>query len=264
VLWDSSALYILAKITDDMLHDHYSDPLTGWWKDDCLEIFLDEDFSGGDHKHSYNAFAYHISQFYDVVDLGDDGNPHLYNDDIEVKMTCNEHVYTWEVKVPLYTDAYVYGESDNPTRKIQLNDTIGFSIAYCDNDGGNDRESFMGSVEIEGDNNVSWKNADVFGALVLDNAMPEINAYDPINAPDNCSVSIYPNPVFNLLYINRENKKEMRLRIYSTDGKLVISRLLQKDQQNIEVVELPVGFYYFHLRDNDGRFYKGKFIKKKY
>ena len=46
---------------------------------------------------------------------------------------------------------------------------MGLAVAYCDNDGGSDRESFLGSEEIPGaDKNVAWQNADVFGGLILE------------------------------------------------------------------------------------------------
>ena len=33
------ALYLLAKIKDDVLIDHNVDRITAWWDDDCLKIF---------------------------------------------------------------------------------------------------------------------------------------------------------------------------------------------------------------------------------
>ncbi len=51
VAWDENKIYILAEIVDDILIDTYRDPLVQYWDDDCLEIFLDEDYSGGDHQY---------------------------------------------------------------------------------------------------------------------------------------------------------------------------------------------------------------------
>jgi hypothetical protein len=61
VAWSDNKLYILAVITDDVLEDRHRDPLVQYWDDDCLEIFIDEDFSGGNHQFNHNAFAYHMS-----------------------------------------------------------------------------------------------------------------------------------------------------------------------------------------------------------
>ena len=43
-------------------------------------------------------------------------------------------------------------------------------LAYCDNDGSNERESFIGSTEIEavnGSKNLGYITADVFQQLLL-------------------------------------------------------------------------------------------------
>lgn len=260
VLWDSSALYILARIRDDIFFDHYSDPLTSYWKDDCLEVFVDEDFSGGDHKHNYNAFAYHISMTYDVVDLGIDGKPHLFNDNLEVMRTNIGNEYLWEIRMPLYTDAYVYGAVHNPVKKLIMGDTIGLSLAYCDNDGGNDREGFIGSVEIESaDKNTSWKDAGVFGALVLEN--PNLDINDINNFIDIGSVSVYPNPFTDRLFLKEVNKCDLRLRIFSSDGRLVHNAQTTKNLKSIYTAQLAAGIYIIHIIDYFGYVYMDKFIK---
>ena len=47
VVWTSARLYLLAEITDDNFSDTHPNPLDNWWNDDTLEIFIDEDRSGG-------------------------------------------------------------------------------------------------------------------------------------------------------------------------------------------------------------------------
>ncbi|HXA00583.1 MAG TPA: sugar-binding protein, partial [Cytophagaceae bacterium] len=81
ILWTESRLYYLVEITDNILSDQHKDPFDNWWEDDCLELFIDEDKSGGDHQFNHDAFAYHIALDYDVVDMGPDKKPHLYNKD---------------------------------------------------------------------------------------------------------------------------------------------------------------------------------------
>ena len=45
---------------------------------------------------------------------------------------------------------------------------MGFSLAYCDNDHSPERENFMGSVRVDGeDKNRSWIDAGIFGLLTL-------------------------------------------------------------------------------------------------
>jgi len=61
VVWTGERIYLLAEISDDVLIDTHRDPLVQYWDDDTLEIFVDEDYSGGEHRFNHNAFAYHFS-----------------------------------------------------------------------------------------------------------------------------------------------------------------------------------------------------------
>ncbi|MEO0975195.1 MAG: sugar-binding protein, partial [Pseudomonadota bacterium] len=69
-VWDIDFLYLLAEITDDVLVDAHANPLDSYWNDDTLEIFVDEDASGGNHQFNHSAFAYHIGLDNQVVDIG--------------------------------------------------------------------------------------------------------------------------------------------------------------------------------------------------
>lgn len=165
--WDESALYILVEITDDVLFDQYGDPLKLWWDDDCVEVFIDEDNSGGPHQFSHNAFAYHIALDGNVVDLAPDELPRLYNDHITSVRTTNGQTSTWEIAVKIYDDSFVDGEKSSP-KNLEINKKVGFAIAYCDNDGSKERENFIGSVFVPGeDKNQGYKDANIFGTLVL-------------------------------------------------------------------------------------------------
>ncbi|NND36488.1 MAG: hypothetical protein HKN81_05060, partial [Gammaproteobacteria bacterium] len=79
VVWTERRVFILAEFTDDVLIDQYRDPLQQYWDDDCLEIFIDEDFSGGNHQFNHNAFAYHMSLDNRAIDIGTDERPHDYS-----------------------------------------------------------------------------------------------------------------------------------------------------------------------------------------
>ncbi|MGN6645565.1 MAG: sugar-binding protein, partial [Cytophaga sp.] len=168
VSWSANKLYILAEITDDVLNDNYADPVSNYWEDDTWEIFLDEDHSGGGHENTYNAFAYHVSTLGDIVD-SDLGTPRLFNNHATISRTKSGTVYTWEAAFDVYTDAYVYANgTSNPKATLTVGKQMGFAMAYCDNDGGTTRQSFIGSEDIPGTNkNVAYQNADVFGNLTL-------------------------------------------------------------------------------------------------
>ena len=173
--WNKDALYLLAEIRDDHLSDTYANPLERYWDDDCLEIFVDADASGGDHLNNYNAFAYHLALDNQVVDIGPNKTgeavAQLYNDHVENKWQRDKqapyNIY-WEAAVRVFDDSYQHGK-DNSSVALKEGMTLGFMLAYCDADGG-DREHFLGSHEItpvNGDKNLGYKDATVFGKIVL-------------------------------------------------------------------------------------------------
>ncbi len=192
VCWDANKLYVLAEVTDDSLGDNYANPLVNYWEDDTWEVFIDEDHSGGIHDKSYNAFGYHISAALNAVDVDIDGLPHLYNSNLSVQRTANAKVYTWEAAFDVYTDAFVYGALDNPKAALIAGKIMGFAMAYCDNDGGTHRQSFMGSEVIDAvDKNIAYKNASVFASLEL----VEVVASSIIDLPKNSNdFTFFPNP----------------------------------------------------------------------
>lgn len=165
--WDDNTLYVLVEITDDVLLDQNKDPLKLWWNDDCVEVFIDEDNSGGLHQFSHNAFAYHVALDGNVVDLAPDKEPRLYNEHISSKRVTEDNISTWEMAIKIYDSNFIDGKNNIPVH-LTAAKKIGFALAYCDNDGSTERENFIGSVFVPGeDKNQGWINADIFGTLVL-------------------------------------------------------------------------------------------------
>ena len=166
LLWDEKHLYVLAEIHDDTLMDIHSNPIDHYWDDDCLEVFIDEDASGGIHQYNHNAFAYHIALDNKVADIGTNKEPQLY-DHVECKRIMNGKKALWELAITVYNDTYVDG-GDNQKVKLSSDKKLGFAIAYCDNDHSKEREHFIGSEVVEGeDKNRGWIDAGVFGEIVL-------------------------------------------------------------------------------------------------
>lgn len=169
VLATKDSLYILAAIVDDTLMDGRPDPLDKYWDDDCLEIFLDPDASGGPHECSHNAWAYHIALDGRVVDYGPDCKPHLYNHVFSRRHTERLDYGTktiWEVALALHKDVSGADSLLWPAQTILSGKRVGFALAYCDNDYSRERENFMGSVSVPGkDKNQGYKNAWIFGLL---------------------------------------------------------------------------------------------------
>ena len=167
IKYDKNYLYILASITDDRLFDQHKDGLHKYWDDDCLEIFIDEDRSKGNHQYNHNAFAYHVGLDRKVVDIGTDSTYRYYNDHVKTARKSAGMRHIWEVAVKIYDDQYV-DEGENLPVNLEVGKKMGFAIAYCDNDGSAEREHFIGSVAIDGqDKNRGWIDAGVFEELRL-------------------------------------------------------------------------------------------------
>jgi len=172
VVWSKSKLYILTEIVDDILIDTHRDPLIQYWDDDTLEIFLDEDFSGGDHQYNHNAFAYHMSLDNQAIDIGTNKLAQKYSHHVESRWQQQGDKLIWEVSIDIYTDAY----QDDPKGKSNNNQAVelfagkvmGLMVAYCDNDGSELRENFIGSESAAGKApDRGWKDAGMFGKLIL-------------------------------------------------------------------------------------------------
>ena len=168
VLWDENNLYVLAEITDDTLLDIRPDGLLKYWDDDCLEIFVDEDASGGEHQYNYNAFAYHIALDGKVADIGPDQQPHYYDDHCTVRRVTSGNTSTWEVAMKIFDGNKYSDDGDNIPKMLKAGEKMGFALAYCDNDHSPERENFIGSVLVEGvDKNRGWIDAGIFGVFTL-------------------------------------------------------------------------------------------------
>ena len=168
MVWTESKVYLLVEIVDDVLIDSHRDPLVQYWDDDCLEIFIDENHSGGDHQYNHNAFAYHLSLDNQAIDIGTDKLPHSYTDHVQSRWQQSDDKVVWEVSIDIYTDAYSDGASDNQPQSLAAGKVMGFMVAYCDNDGSEIRENFIGSEVAVGDHkDRGWIDAGLLGTLEL-------------------------------------------------------------------------------------------------
>lgn len=168
VAWTKDRLIILVEFTDDILIDTHRDPLVQYWDDDCLEIFIDEDFSGGTHQFNHNAFAYHMSLDNQAIDIGTDQKARSYSHHVESQWRQDGDKVTWEVAIEIYDDTYEDDSDDNTPVVLSAGKLMGLMVAYCDNDGSELRENFIGSEPIdEGPKDRGYIDAGVFGSLVL-------------------------------------------------------------------------------------------------
>ncbi len=166
--WSDGRLYVLSEIVDDVLIDSHRDPLQQYWDDDCLEIFIDEDRSGGDHQFNHNAFAYHMSLDNQAIDIGTDKRARNYSHHVESRWRQHDDKLVWELAIDVYSDDYVDTSASNEPVALVAGKVLGFMIAYCDNDGSELRENFVGSESVpEGPKDRGWIDAGLFGSLVL-------------------------------------------------------------------------------------------------
>lgn len=168
MVWTPEKLFLLAEIKDDALVDSHKNPLDNYWDDDTLEIFIDEDHSGGDHRLNYNAFAYHLALDYNIVDLikHKDIKPGLFNNNMIYKRIDSGEASIWEVAIDVYGDDYSDNSDKNKPVILFAGKEIGFALAYCDSDK-KKRENFVGSIPIPEGLDYGWINADVFATLKL-------------------------------------------------------------------------------------------------
>jgi hypothetical protein len=168
VVWTPDRIHLLVEIVDDVLIDRHRDPLVRYWDDDCLEIFLDEDFSGGDHQYSHNAFAYHVSLDNRAIDIGTDRQPRDYSHHVASAWKQSAGKLTWELSISVYGDDYVDGGTRNTPVALTAGKVLGLMVAWCDNDGSHLRENFIGSESVpHGPTDRGWIDAGLFGALRL-------------------------------------------------------------------------------------------------
>jgi hypothetical protein len=171
VVWTPERIYMLVELVDDILFDRHRDPLVQYWDDDSLEIFIDEDFSGGEHQYNHNAFAYHVSLDNQAIDLGTDRQPRNYSDHVESRWKQHDDRIVWELAIHVYPDRYQDGSLVSRPVPLAAGKEIGLMVAYCDNDGSEYRENFIGSEAVpSGKKDRGWIDADLFGKLVLDAA----------------------------------------------------------------------------------------------
>lgn len=166
--WTEDHLLLLVEIQDNVLYDQHADPLKLWWDDDCVEVFIDEDNSGGEHQYNHNAFAYHIALDYNTVDMDPEQQGRLYNNHVNTQKTTKGTTTIWEMAIRLYPDTYQENNQNNRAVQLFEGKKSGFALAYCDNDSSLERENFIGSVFVPGeDKNRGWIDANIFGTIEL-------------------------------------------------------------------------------------------------
>ena len=264
--WTEEKLLILAEIEDNVLSDTHENPQDNYWNDDCFEVFLDEDYSGGWHQTSYNAFAYHCAiNEEDVIDSGDNDAPNVnLKDHVEFDLdTLDDTHYVWELAFTIYDDSFNESNAENTTVTLSQNKEMGIAVAYCDNDGGTQRENFIGLIDVAAEHfNSAWQDASVFGKLTLDGPETGIEIAGNNNAADD--IRIFQDGEFNLVIENMaKSLGKTTISVFDLNGRLIIeSTIYLEDRVTVDTQNMDPGTYIVSLKSE--HFYYADLFFKQY
>jgi len=259
--WTEEKLLVLAEIEDDNLSDTHVNPQDNYWNDDCFEVFLDEDYSGGWHQTSYNAFAYHCSiDEENVIDSGDDNAFNVYvNDHVDYDLdTVDNTHFVWELAITIYDDTFNESNASNTTVTLTENKEMGIAVAYCDNDGGAERENFIGLIDVAAQHyNSAWQDADVFGKLTLAGSGTGLEANNTTE-----DIRLFQDNNFNLVI---ENKGlyigKTTISVFDLNGRLIKKSIVYlEDRVILDIQNIMAGVYIVNLQADNFNTSR-KFIK---
>jgi hypothetical protein len=276
IMWSakSNLLYVLAEITDNIRVDGFqmgqSGP--GYPDYDVLEVFLDENHSGGLHvfdgscddvnngnclgTNAENAFSYHITVPATPLDgevttdkiVCDIAGTSWTNEIIEnyanhlpeftMRKEGNKYIYEFSLKV--YKDTYnPAAPNDNTLSSLQIGKELGLAVAYCDDDtpGAPKRKSFIGSVYQESAyRNSCWENSTYYGTMQLMQAdtVPVINAItNPSKQKESSNVWANPTTKSINLLISTKEYGPVVVKVYNMLGREIKSITFNKETESL-------------------------------
>jgi hypothetical protein len=280
VVWSSETnlLYFVVEIVDDVFVDGYEYPNGGYHKYDILEIFIDEDRSGGPHIHdtndsnAENAFAHHmaVNQMPDgelqtellSLDMAGTGWGNNITRNYaghfpDFGMRKVENTFVWEFSLRMHADDYNNSNPEASVVDLKPEKVFGLSLAYCDNDDLNEnpieRDHFFGSVYVPVEaHNDHWQNADWFGVTKL-TGEGEANSSDLLSVlkPE---IKIYTAGKILYSSVVSPDNGQVDIKVFNISGQEVMRKSFQKESINwnkrieldglqnaIYIVEVSVG-----------------------
>jgi hypothetical protein len=284
VLWSetNSWILLLVEIQDDAFVGGYVPPAGGFHNFDVLELFIDENKSGGNHlldsngNNAENAFSYHIAvnePAIGQIKTAMTGAMDLYGTTTTSVIDYQSHFpgfalknygngkYVYELALKVYKDTYSFSNPAASLRTLNLNDQLGLSIAYCDNDTADGaRDHFISSVSVAGaDNNNSYINASLFGTLILGPSATLAIEYNEIGSKG----SIYPNPLtkdFTVSISEKISLQNTHLKIYDITGREIKNLSLNNHQTILQNTDLQSGTYSYTITNKNKIITSGKLM----
>ncbi len=276
VAWsgETDLLYFFVEITDDILIELFSEMLHTNHYNDVIEVFIDEDNSGGLHvfdgdgswgTNAENAFSYHLTPLdtpmegypvtdFTVADLdgtswADSFGPEYISHFPEAILIFDGEKYYWEFSLVVYKDTYEADNEAGSRAELVLNKEIGLALAYCetDNTAVYMREMFFGTYEgdpakldiAEGDNygyNEAWKDASDYNLLVLAEELTPGTVW-PVRTGDNIgnlSVMRSIDPEAVKLRYTSNYLGEVEIEYYDLMGRLLFSSIIKKSDTQFD------------------------------
>ena len=292
VVWSSETnlLYFVVEIIEDVFVDGYvynENPGQGggYPNYDIVEVFIDEDRSGGLHvfdgtgsvgdqwgTNAENAFAYHLAadspedgevqtEFHALDIAGTSWSNYRIADyaghfpEFALKREGNR--YTWEFSLTVHDDTYDHDDESASVVNLESGKVIGLSIAYCDNDDPGDlrRDHFFGSVYVPLEAyNDHWMQADWFGVAKLVEDMP--TGITPELADHEYVRNFLANHVLHS-EISSDFRGPVQIRVFNILGRELLNRTFQKDTRSVtsrlSMAEFPGGIYIVEIIQGNKR-----------
>lgn len=289
VTWSSQTnlLYFLVDIHDDVFVDGYEFPNSGYPDFDIVEVFIDEDRSGGPHVwddylwdgnsrtscptcNAENAFSYHLAanapqegevqnNFYALDIAGTNwGTIRDYASHFpEFALRKNGDNYIWEFSMIVHNDTYDHNNQSASEVTLYVGKVMGLTMAYCNNDTpGTTRDHFFGSVNVPQANyNDHWINADWFGvAKLTENPSTSIPSAELQEAT---KTRVFTANQQLHIHINSPFNESIHIRVVNILGSEVFSHSAQKSSENwnasFHTENLPKGIYVIEVIHGNSR-----------
>jgi hypothetical protein len=81
----------------------------------------------------------------------------------------------------------------------------------------------------------------------------------PVKSED---VSIRPNPATNKIYIDLSGTSELKIEIYSIDGRICFANSYKSENITIDISDLTEGMYIVSIKSKDGSYLANKQVIK--
>lgn len=151
----------------------------------------------------------------------------------------------WRLSLPndLFEDKDLY-DSLSITATIDNNSQLPEWIEF-------DGNSFVGNPLQTGIYNIVLTARDFLGLQTQTSFNLIVFCNPTVIASNNNEIKIFPNPVQNILIIQFQNDKpSTSLKIMNIEGKTIISELLNKQTNQVDVSKLPAGVYILNIQNN--------------